>query len=156
MHNIAAKQWQGNTYRNGHNPPVFGLVYFARDASRPGQLKVGATTMKLRARLQKMQTRYGYENVRPLFCIKVFNPFEIEHHAQEKLRDCRVVGKAKGDSIEWYYTTAIAAARAVVDAVEERGKPVDGVTLFADCPNTGNVRAALNRLGANVTRESWL
>jgi len=153
--NYVVKIWPGNKLATGYNP-VSGLVYCVRDASKPGQLKIGVTTMKLRARLQKMETRYGYENVQPLFVINVSKPAEIEHHAQERLRVCRVTGKTKGDSVEWYRATAIEFVRAVVDTVEERGNPVDEVTLFADCPNASNVKAALNRLGVGVNRESWL
>lgn len=153
--NFVVKMWPGNKLATGYNP-VSGLVYCVRDASKPGQLKIGVTTMKLRARLQKMQTRYGYENIQPLFVINVSKPAEIEHHAQEKLRGCRVTGMTKGDSVEWYHTNAIEFARAVVDTVEERGNSVAEVKLFADCPNANNVKVALNRLGVDVNRESWL
>ncbi len=90
-----------------------------------------------------------------MFAISVGYPAEIEHHAQLKLRECRVTGKTKNDSVEWYRTTAIEFARAIVDTVEERGNSVLEVTLFADCPNAGNVKAELNRLGVNVRKECY-
>lgn len=154
--NFVVKRWLGNILQTGYNPDS-GLVYCVRDASKPGQLKIGVTTkLTLRKRLQILQNKYEYENVRPLFVINVSKPAEIEHHAQKKLRDCRVTGMTKGDSVEWYRATAIEFARIVVDTVEERGNSVAGVKLFADCPNASNVKLALNRLGVGVNRESWL
>lgn len=39
--------------------------------------------------------------------------------------------------------------------IEVRGNSVGKVTLFADCPNVSNVKAALNRLGVDVNREPY-
>lgn len=138
----------------GFNPSS-GLVYCATSASKSGQLKIGVTTMKLKTRLRKIAPRYGIAEVRPLFTISVDYPAEIEHHAQVKLRGCRVTGKTKNDSVEWYRTTAIDFARAIVDTVEQRGNTVLEVTLFADCPNARNVKTELNRLGINVRKECY-
>lgn len=143
-----------NILNAGFNPSS-GLVYCAKSASKSGQLKIGVTTIKLKTRLRKIAPRYGIEEVRPLFTISVDYPAEIEHHAQVKLRGCRVTGKTKNDSVEWYRTTAIEFVRAVVATVEERGNSVLEVTLFADCPNAGKVKAELNRLGVNVRKECY-
>ncbi len=144
-----------NILDGGYNPES-GLVYCVRSASKSGQLKIGVTTMKLKERLQKMSTRYGIEDVRPLFTICVSSPAEIEKFAKAKLLDFRVTGCCtKGGSVEWYRASAIEIARAVVDTVEEYGNSVGEVTLFTDCPNTSNVKVALNRL-ANVNHASWM
>ena len=143
-----------NILDGGYNPET-GLIYCARSASKTGQLKIGVTTMKLKARLQKMSTRYGIEEVRPLFTISVSSPAEIEKYAKAKLRDLLVTGCTKGDSVEWYYTSAIEFAQAVVETVEEHGNSVDEVTLFSDCPNASKVRVSLKRL-ANVSTASWM
>jgi hypothetical protein len=143
-----------NILDGGYNPKS-GLIYCVRSASKSGQLKIGVTTMKLKARLQKMSTRYGLEEVQPIFTVSVSNPAAIEKLAKAKLLDSRVTGCcAKGESVEWYYASAIEFARAVVDTVEEHGTSVDEVTLFSDCPNASKVKLALKRLG-NVNRAAW-
>jgi len=141
------------TDEGGYNPQS-GLVYCAQSESKPGQLKIGVTTMKLKDRLQKMSTRYGIEEVRPLFTISVSSPAEIEMYAKAKLRDLLVTGCTKGDSVEWYYVSAIEFARAVVDTVEEHGNSVAEVTLFSGCPNASKVKVSLKRL-ANVNTAAW-
>lgn len=133
-----------------------GLVYCVNSASKPGQLKIGFTTMKLKTRLQKMATRHGIREPRPLFAIGVSCPSEIEALAKKNLRESLVAGRTKGDSVEWYRTTAIEFARAVAATIEESGNSVDEITLFEDCPNAIKVKGALNRLGVSVNRASWL
>jgi hypothetical protein len=154
--NFVIERWPGNRQGTIVDSPDFGQLYCAKDDSKPGQLKIGVTTMKLSVRLQKMQTRYGYENIQPLFVIQVSKPYDIERYVQNRLRSVLVTGCTKGDSVEWYYSNAIEFARVVVDTVEEHGNSVDEVTLFTECPNARNVKVALNRLGVAVTREAWV
>ena len=148
--------WPGNRYTTIINPPASGLIYCASEVTKPGQLKIGVTTMKLSSRLQKMQTRYGYKNIQPVFAIKASMPYDIENAVQNMLRSLLVSGCTKGDSVEWYYANAIEFAQAVVDTVEEHGNTVDAVTLFAGCPNSRNVQMELNRLGVAVNNEAWI
>jgi hypothetical protein len=154
--NFVIERWPGNRRGTIIDSPDYGQIYCAKDGSKPGQLKIGVTTMKLSARLQKMQTRYGYENIQPLFVINVSKPYDIENYVQSKLRSVLVSGCTKGDSVEWYFSNAIEFARAVVDSVEEHGNLVDEVTLFTGCPNSRSVKLALNRLGVVINRETWI
>jgi hypothetical protein len=140
--------------RGSNGDRQFGMVYCAMSASKPGQFKLGFTTMKLETRLQKMTTRHGIEKVRPLFAINVEYPAGIEAQAKEKLRDYLVAGNTKCDSNEWYYSPAIQLARNVVVAIEEKGIEVSKVTLYEGCPNPSGIRSTLLRLGADISRES--
>ena len=144
-----------STLETGYNP-AFGQVYCARSASKTGQLKIGVTTMKLKARLQKMTARHGLSEVRPLFSISVSNPAVIESQAKIKLRESRVAGRTQGDSNEWYRTSAIEFVRAVAGTIGECGHSVTEITIYADCPNASNVNALLNHLGVPVKRGVWL
>jgi hypothetical protein len=144
-----------STIETGYDPE-FGQVYCARSASKEGQLKIGVTTMKLKARLQKMTTKHGLSEVRPLFSISVSNPAVIESQAKKKLRESRVAGRTQEDSNEWYRTSAIEFVRAVAATIGECGHLVTEITLYADCPNASNVNALLNQLGVHVIRGVWL
>lgn len=132
-----------------------GLIYCASSASMPGQFKLGFTTMRLKARFQKMPARHGIVEPCPLFAISVSYPAKIEAQTKKKLRDYLVAGCTKGNSNEWYRVKAIEFARSVVAIIEESGTSVTEVTLFADCPNVNNIKSELSRLGVEVSRNSW-
>jgi hypothetical protein len=132
-----------------------GLVYCAMSASMPGQLKIGFTTLNLRTRLQKIAPKHGIERVHPLFSINTSFPAEIEAGSKRMLREHLVAGCTRGGSNEWYQASAIEFARAVVATVEKNGNAVSEVKLYSGCPNANNVKVAFNRLGVEVSRESW-
>jgi hypothetical protein len=141
--------------RGSNGDRQFGMVYCAMSASKPGQFKLGFTTLKLATRLQKIPKRHGIEKVRPLFAINLEYPAGIEAQAKKKLRHYLVAGNTKGDSNEWYYSPAIQLARNIVAAIEENCIEVSQVTLYEGCPNPSGIKSTLLRLGADVSRESW-
>jgi len=44
----------------GNHNPEEGFIYIACSNSRPDQVKIGYTTMTVKKRMQKYQSRYGY------------------------------------------------------------------------------------------------
>ena len=141
--------------RGANGDRQFGMVYCAMSASKPGQLKLGFTSGKLEARLQKIPKKHGIEKVRPLFSINTSFPAEIEAGSKRMLREHLVAGRTRGGSNEWYQASAIEFARAVVATVEKCGNVVSEVTLYSGCPNASNVKVAFNRLGVNINSEPW-
>jgi len=132
-----------------------GVVYCAMSASRPGQLKIGFTTLKLKVRFQKMSKRQNIVEPYPLFAISVSYPAMIEAHAKSNLREYLVSGCTQGQSVEWYETSAIRIARTFVSSIVAHGSSVDKVMLFPDCKNASNIKFTLSRLGVEVSKESW-
>lgn len=87
---------------NDKNAPSQGYLYIANSDTRPGQIKIGYTTLPLRKREQKYKIRYGYSiNITKFAFVESPHKFEIELH--RALRDLRVSGLEKQDSNEWFY-----------------------------------------------------
>lgn len=78
-----------------------GRVYILVSPSRPGECKLGATTMTLFSRCLAYRTKYGY-SVDDYFSIESRTPFTLEKNVSERIMQHRVAGNVKGDSIEWY------------------------------------------------------
>jgi hypothetical protein len=87
---------------NEKNTPDLGYVYVARSDTKPNQIKIGYTTMKLEKRMQTYKTRYGYSiNITAYAFVYLPNKFEIELH--RALTELRVSGLERNDSNEWFY-----------------------------------------------------
>lgn len=78
-----------------------GRVYILTSKSRPGECKLGATTLSMRDRCEKYESRYGYD-VSTFFSIDCAKPFALEKRVADKISELRTVRNASGDSIEWY------------------------------------------------------
>ena len=107
--------------------PEKGTVYCAVSTVKPGQVKIGACTMGLSERLQKLKNRHGLPDVIAVFSMQVSHPAKVEFNAQEALKACRVVGRTKGDSIEWYRISDSRAALALVQAAMKCGETIGTV-----------------------------
>ena len=128
--------WNARSYDNGVNDEAFGHVYCVMDSANKLKLKIGVTTMKLRTRLQKMETRHGHESLLELFSIYVRHPYEIEKYIQEKLPACHVGSASRGNSKEWYYATPIEASKAFSLTIKERrGKVLSFTVYMKNCPD---------------------
>jgi hypothetical protein len=78
-----------------------GRVYILTSPSRPGQCKLGATTMNIVSRCIAYKNKYGY-HVEDWFSIECNIPFTLEQQVAERIAHLRMAGNVKGDSIEWY------------------------------------------------------
>jgi hypothetical protein len=87
---------------NEKNTPYLGYVYVARSDTKPNQIKIGYTTMKLEKRMQTYKTRYGYSiNITVYAFVDLPHKFEIELH--RALKELRVSGFERKESNEWFY-----------------------------------------------------
>ncbi|MEZ5492869.1 MAG: GIY-YIG nuclease family protein [Gammaproteobacteria bacterium] len=88
----------------GESPNSVGYLYVATSKAKPNQVKLGATTLTPRKRLDKYSHRYGYE-VELFWQMKVRMPFKLEKIVASKVAGSRVSGLTDGDSNEWYHLT---------------------------------------------------
>jgi hypothetical protein len=84
--------------KNNHT----GLIYIMSSTSRPGQVKLGATTQSINKRLRCYETRYQY-SVKAEKWKTVLEPFVLENDISKKINEYRVAGNTIGDSNEWYH-----------------------------------------------------
>jgi hypothetical protein len=82
-----------------------GRVYVLTSRSRPGECKLGATTMTMISRCIAYWTKYGY-HVDDYFSLESRSPFSLERRVAERISHLRVTGNVRGDSIEWYRINA--------------------------------------------------
>jgi hypothetical protein len=78
-----------------------GRVYVLTSRSRPGECKLGATTMTMIGRCVAYWTKYG-NHVDDFFSLETRAPFSLEKLVAERISNLRVAGNVRGDSIEWY------------------------------------------------------
>lgn len=95
-----------------------GTIYCVSTSSKPGQIKIGGTTMNLETRLQKLSTRYGYDDLTIEFAMEVDHVSDVEAYAHTILENKRVARKVKNDSLEWFLSDTNTAKQAVLAAVE--------------------------------------
>lgn len=87
---------------NDTNAPDKGYLYIACSDIKPGQIKIGYTTLTLRKREQKYKIRYGYSiNITDYAFVEFPHKFEIELHRALTL--LRVSGFESQESNEWFY-----------------------------------------------------
>lgn len=110
--------------------PEKGIVYCAVSTAKSGQVKIGACTMSLSERLYRLKNRHGLPNAVAVFSMQVSHPAKVEFYAQEAVKASRVVGRTKGDSIEWYQISASKAAAALVQAAIDCGEIVGTVDYY--------------------------
>ena len=78
-----------------------GTIYILSSPTRPGQIKLGATTMNISDRCARYESKYGYKvNIEKF--MTVLKPFELEKLVKLQAKSHRVTANACGDSIEWY------------------------------------------------------
>ena len=82
-------------------PKNYGDIYVLSAIGKPGQVKIGATTMSLSKRCYMYETKDGYP-VQIEKSMRVATPFKLEKAVQKLAILSRVRGNANGDSIEWY------------------------------------------------------
>ena len=82
-----------------HDRP--GKVYILTARARPGECKLGATTMPIYERCEAYENKYGY-HVIDVFSLNCVKPFSLEKRVAKKISDLRTVKNTLGDSIEWY------------------------------------------------------
>ena len=79
-----------------------GLIYVMSANSRPGQVKLGATTLSIYKRLKCYENKYQY-SVKAEKWKTVLEPFVLENDIAKKINEYRVAGNTTGDSNEWYH-----------------------------------------------------
>ena len=84
------------------NKNVSGHVYVLTSPSKPGQCKLGGTTMPINDRVNAYQNKYGY-SVKVFFSKSVQRPFQLEKLVAKNLASKRVSGSTFRDSNEWYF-----------------------------------------------------
>mgnify|MGYP006437224555 CR=1 len=78
-----------------------GYVYIATSVSKPGQVKLGATSYSPEYRLKKYEYKYGYP-IRVYWKVRTGTPFSLEKKIARSVKAYRVAGLTNGDSNEWY------------------------------------------------------
>jgi len=96
-----------------------GTIYVLSSPARPGQIKLGATTMNIFDRCAKYESKYGYK-VKPEKFMTVLKPFELENLVKQQAKENRVAGNAWGDSIEWYELPPMKLWNLVIEANAQR------------------------------------
>ena len=96
-----------------------GLIYVMTSLERPGETKLGATTLTMAKRCSAYQYKYGYA-VKADNSLQVIKPFELEEIVSKKIQTHRVTGNTFGDSIEWYFLSAEEIWSIVINSVLER------------------------------------
>ena len=79
-----------------------GLIYVMSSNSRPGQVKLGATTQSMHKRMKCYENKYQY-SVKAEKWKTVLEPFVLENDIAKKINEYRVAGNTTGDSNEWYH-----------------------------------------------------
>jgi len=94
----------------------FGFFYIASASSRPGQLKIGATTNDPDDRERTYKTRNGYPiSVECNWYVRA--PFAFEKSIADLITHDRVAGLTSGDSNEWYWRDYAELVRVVEAAL---------------------------------------
>jgi hypothetical protein len=78
-----------------------GRVYIMTSESRPGECKLGATTMTMFQRCLAYHKKFGYR-VTDVFAFETDTPFGLERLVADRISELRVAGNVSGDSNEWY------------------------------------------------------
>jgi len=81
-----------------------GFFYVGVSKSKPGQLKIGATTLSPYTRAVKYSSKFGYQLTIAWYSY-VTKPYSKEARMKQLLQSKRVSGLTEGDSNEWYRGT---------------------------------------------------
>ena len=87
--------------RHRYNDKTDGYIYVMVSPDRPGQCKLGATTLTVAKRCMLYRSKYGY-SVEEHFSTLMEAPFRLEKAVARKAAPYRVSGLTDGDSNEWY------------------------------------------------------
>lgn len=128
------------TAAGGWNPHV-GTVYLATSSAHPGEVKLGATTLPLKTRLQKFRSKYKLPDMTAVFAMTVIKPATLEDMVQRRLRAYRRCGRTQGISNEWYVVDPEVAAALVVEVANASSTLVISIDLCGQ--NYPEVQAAL-------------
>ena len=83
------------------NSNTRGWIYILTSTTKPGQVKLGATTMLPQDRVVAYKSKYGYPASLHWYKF-VTMPFSVEKKIQASISECRVSALTEGDSNEWY------------------------------------------------------
>ena len=101
---------------NATNPEM-GKLYIAQCATRPGQLKIGYTTLTIKKRFALHRDRYG-ENLTEYFSVDCPYPAKTEQNMERILKQYRYAITKKNESNEWYKCTESKALEALITALK--------------------------------------
>jgi hypothetical protein len=80
---------------------IRGWIYILTSTTKPGEVKLGATTMLPQDRVVAYRSKYGYPV--SLYWYKFAKmPFSVEGKMRASMSECRVSALTEGDSNEWY------------------------------------------------------
>ena len=96
-----------------------GIIYILNSTNRPGECKLGATTLSINKRCELYESKYGY-SVYPYFFTTARAPFSVEFRISEIIRSQKVISKTNGDSIEWYMITPERLKGIIIDFIRNR------------------------------------
>ncbi len=99
----------------------YGDVYVLVDPERPGQFKVGATTIQIQKRVNLYRARY-WTDVKVFQSIPCRDPFGIEEEFLRVGIFKRVSGNTSGESNEWYFGDAAEAVDFLHDLIAASSK----------------------------------
>ena len=88
--------------REQENNGGFGHIYLGISDQKFGQVKIGATTLKISKREYAYRRKWGYSMSIDWFQT-IQHPFSFESELKEFFNDDLVAGVTSGDSNEWYY-----------------------------------------------------
>lgn len=98
-----------------------GIVYVAHSNRRPGELKLGYTTLKPAKRAQLFRDKYGYSHFEVVAHARTAEPSRLESLVQAQLRSVRIQGSTKGDSNEWYRCSVAHAQSLIENTARQHG-----------------------------------
>ena len=108
--------------KNNHinfDPPTGAVYLLVSNFLHADAVKIGATTMKRRARENKFRSKYNCWDAQIVHWLEIAHPAEIEREVQRKLYKWRSAGNAVGDSIEWYGITIKHAKQTLTAVVKQ-------------------------------------
>ena len=106
--------------REQGNKTVLGKIYLGCSDQKKGQVKIGATTLKISKREYFYQKRWGYSMSIDWFQ-SIPDPFSFESELKAIYKENRVAGLTSGDSNEWYFGDIHAMSESIEALLELRG-----------------------------------
>lgn len=104
---------------NVGDDPKEGFVYMAASNLRPGELKIGYTTLEPKQRVKKYQQKYGYK-LDLLYSRQSSYPARVEKEIHELFAKKRVSAQTFSDSNEWFMVGEEECKAAIDRAADDR------------------------------------
>ncbi len=105
-----------------------GHIYVGQSSKRPGEVKIGFTTMNLRVREKKFRIRYGYDDFRITDHASTAKPRKLESLVTAQFRSLRTSGNTNGDANEWYRCSPSDVKRVIDIVAKENKLPINSRT----------------------------